>query len=259
MKEYNLIGIFDSGVGGLSVLDKLLACGGDYIYFGDTKHLPYGNKTKEEIISYTRDIINFFINKGVKKVVMACNTSSALAYETLNREFQDKIKIYPLIQFVAPYIAKEGDVIGVMATQGTVSSLKYTKEIQKANKNIKVYEIACPEFVKIVENRLYDTKESEKYIYEHLKVLLDKGCKKIVLGCTHYPYLMPILEKFAPKDLFIDPALYMAKIADGNHKNSHTVSYYVSSSPDNFIKNASVFMDIKEKVNLAESKTLLGV
>lgn len=149
MDNKELIGVFDSGVGGLSVLKKLIPYGGNYIYFGDTKNLPYGNKTKEQIIEYTRKIIKFFIEKGAKKAIMACNTSSALSYETLHKEFGSDIKIYPLIQTAAPFIAKEGNKIGVMATEGTIKSATYKKEIQKYNTDAKVYEFACPKFVSI--------------------------------------------------------------------------------------------------------------
>lgn len=255
MKNDELTGVFDSGVGGLSILKELIPYGGHYLYFGDTKNLPYGNKTKDEIINFTRDIIKFFINKGAKKVIMACNTSSALAYETLNLEFGHKIKIYPLIQTVAPYIAKESDVIGVMATEGTVKSQTYTKEIKKVNSDIKVYELACPDFVKIVENGLYNEKESIDYIKEHLDILLHKGCKKIVLGCTHYPYLLPILTKWADEKTFINPALYMTNLVKNNFYNgSSKVEFFVSSSPEKFRKNASIFMEIKEGVELVENK-----
>lgn len=254
MKNENLIGIFDSGVGGLSVLKELLPFGGNYIYFGDTKNLPYGNKTKEQIINFTRDIIKFFISKGAKRVIMACNTSSALAYETLHLEFGDKIKIHPLIQNAASYIAREGKVIGVMATEGTVKSQTYTKEIKKINSDIKVYELACPDFVPIVENRLYNNKESVEYIKEHLQILLNKGCDKIVLGCTHYPYLMPILTKFASEDTFINPALYMTNIVKNNLSTPLNIEFFVSSNPSKFKQNASLFMEIKEPVNLVRNE-----
>lgn len=251
MKNENLIGVFDSGVGGLSVLKKLIPYGGDYIYFGDTKNLPYGNKTKEQIIDFTREIIKFFIKKGATKAIMACNTSSALSYETLKNEFKDKIKIYPLIQTSAGYIAKKGKRIGVMATEGTVKSLTYTKEIKKHNPNAEIYELQCPEFVPIVENRLYEKKESIQNIKEHLQILLDKKCDSIVLGCTHYPYLMPILTKFAPRELFIDPAIYMTDIVKNNKENLLlNLEFYVSSDPEKFRKNAELFMEIKEKINL---------
>lgn len=246
-----LIGIFDSGVGGLSILKELLPLGGHYLYFGDTKNLPYGNKTQEEIISFTRNIIKFFISKSAKEVIMACNTSSALAYETLHEEFGSEIIIHPLIQTVAPYIAKKADTIGIMATQGTINSKAYSKEIKKANKNAVVHELACPEFVKIVENNLYDKKESVDYIKEHLDILLNKGCNKIVLGCTHYPYLLPILTKFADEKMFINPADYMKKlISDENLKA--TVEFFVSKDPEKFKENAKLFMEINEKVTLIE-------
>ena len=251
MKNESLIGVFDSGVGGLSVLKKLLPYGGNYIYFGDTKNLPYGNKTKEQIINFTRDIIKFFIRKGATKAIMACNTSSALSYEALEEEFGSKIKIYPLIQTAAPYIASEGNIIGIMATEGTVKSKTYTKEIKKYNSNAEVYELACPDFVPIVENRLYDKKESIEYIKDKLQNLLDKKCDKIVLGCTHYPYLLPILEKFANKDLFINPADFMTKIVENNHDHLHpNVEFFVSSDPERFIRSAGLFMEIKVKVKL---------
>ena len=153
-----MIGLFDSGVGGLSVLRAMIQNGinDDFIYFGDTKNVPYGTKTKEQILSYTREIMEFFIKKGVDVAIMACNTSSALVYEDLRNEFSDKIKIYPLIQQAAPYFRDEKEITGVMATSATVKSFAYTKEILKFNKDAKVVELECQDFVRIVENRLYD-------------------------------------------------------------------------------------------------------
>ncbi len=252
MDTTEVIGVFDSGVGGLSVLKKLIPYGGKYIYFGDTKNLPYGNKTKEQIIDFTRNIIKFFIKKGAKKVIMACNTSSALSYETLHMEFGEKIKIYPLIQNAAPYIAKNADIIGVMATKGTVESGVYSKEIKKYNKNAQVYELMCPEFVPIVEEGLYDDIKSIEIVKEYLQTLLDKKCEKIVLGCTHYPYLLPILTKWAEKSLFIDPSIYMENIVKTSAKKPLNVDFYVSSDPVRFKKSAEIFMDINSKIELAE-------
>ena len=257
MKSENLIGVFDSGVGGLSVLKKLIPYGGNYIYFGDTKNLPYGNKTKEQIINFTRDIIKFFIKKGAKKVIMACNTSSALAYETLHKEFGSEIEICPLIQTASPYIAEKGNIIGIMATEGTIKSGAYKREIQKYNKDADVYELACPKFVPIVENRLYDDKESIDYIKEHLQILLDKKCEKIVLGCTHYPYLVSILKNWAAPSIFIDPADYMVKIVENNPKNTPlNIEFYVSSEPERFRESAKVFMNVDKEIKLIEFDSL---
>ena len=251
MKEGILTGVFDSGIGGLSILKELLPLGGNFIYFGDTYNLPYGNKTKEEIISYGKNTMRFFISKGVKRVVMACNTSSALAYDALREEFKDKLEIYPLIQSTAPYIAKTADKIGILATNGTVKAKVYTSEIKKYNKNAEIYEIPCPNFVEIVENRLYNLNDSINYIKERLFKLLDFGAQKIVLGCTHYPYLMPILKKFAEEDIFINPADYMKNIFKKT-ENPANVEFYVSSDPERFKKSAKLFMNIKETVTLVD-------
>ena len=140
MNNDSPIGIFDSGVGGLSVFAELvkLLPNENYIYFGDTINLPYGNKTKEELIKITQNIFDFFKAKKVKAVVMACNTTSALTYETLSPKYD--FKIYPIVQTVAKEIAI-GNYrnIGIFATQGTVNSHAYKKEIQKYSPNTQVF------------------------------------------------------------------------------------------------------------------------
>ena len=143
-----MIGLFDSGVGGLSVLKAIINNGisDDFIYFGDTKNVPYGTKTKDEILSYTKDIMEFFIKKGADCAIMACNTSSALVYEDLRKKFSDKIKIYPLIQYAAPFFKNEKETIGVMATSATVKSFAYTKEIIKKQGNrLRILELSKKE------------------------------------------------------------------------------------------------------------------
>ena len=264
-----MIGLFDSGVGGLSVLRAMIQNGinDDFIYFGDTKNVPYGTKTKEQILSYTREIMEFFIKKGVDVAIMACNTSSALVYDDLRNEFSDKIKIYPLIQQAAPYFRDEKEITGVMATSATVKSFAYTKEILKFNKDAKVVELECQDFVRIVENRLYDDVSAIEYIKNKVQYLKDAGCKKVILGCTHFPYLVPVFRKFAPEIEFIDPANYlvnavkadilgMDKSSSGAYKpHSKTFStfeYYVSKSPEDFKKSGSIFFDIKETPKLVE-------
>ena len=126
------IGVFDSGVGGLSVFSQLVKLLPDenYIYFGDTINLPYGSKTQDELVEITRKIFDFFKCKNVKAVVMACNTTSALTYEILKPYYD--FKIYPIVQTVAKKIATQGhNKIGVFATQGTINSHAYKKEISK--------------------------------------------------------------------------------------------------------------------------------
>ncbi|MCD7739819.1 MAG: glutamate racemase [Candidatus Gastranaerophilales bacterium] len=190
----NPIGVFDSGVGGLSVFSRLIKLLPDenYIYFGDTLNLPYGNKTKEQLIEITGNIFDFFKSQGVKAVVMACNTTSATAYEILKSKYD--YKIYPVVQTVAQSIAgKNYKNIGVFATNATVNVHAYKKEIQKYNKSCNVYETACPEWVNIVENELQNDEKSIKIIKLYLDNMLSKNVEKIILGCTHYPYLFSVL------------------------------------------------------------------
>ncbi len=250
------IGVFDSGVGGLSILKELITLmpNDDFIYLGDTKNLPYGSKTKEEIINYGRNTINFFKSKGVETVVMACNTSSALAYSTLTKEFPE-IKIFSLIASCASEIAKYNNLV-IMATEGTVKSGKYEEEIKKHNQNAKVTSIPCHDFVKIVENDLYNDEESIKYVHAILAEALNKNPEKIVLGCTHYPYLIPIFSKKINENIFINPANIFANSIKNYFKNPITVNtkgkkeFYVTLNPETFTQNAKVFYEIKEEVKL---------
>ena len=151
MNNNSPIGFFDSGVGGLSVYArfKKLLPNENTIYYGDLKNLPYGNKTQAELIGFTKNIMDFFVTKDVKAVVIACNTSSALAYETIKNDYD--FKIYPIIQASAKLISKM-DIkrLGVFATVGTVNSGAYKREILKHNSDILIKEIACPNWVSVV-------------------------------------------------------------------------------------------------------------
>ena len=207
--------------------------------------MPYGNKTKDELIGYGREILNFMRNKGVKAVVIACNTSSALAYETLKSEFN--FPIFPIIQSCAEVIAKENlSKIGVFATVGTVSSGVCTKELQKYNPNLQVKEIACPDWVEIVEKGMINTQQARENVEKHMNEMMEFSPDKIILGCTHYPYLLSILENYAPRDKFIDPADiftdYIGEhIQHNSLKNIGTEDFYVSSSPNEFVQNAKQY------------------
>lgn len=258
MKDY--IGVFDSGVGGLSVFEKLVKVlpSENYIYFADTKNLPYGSKSQVELVNITRKIFDFFKTKQVKAVVMACNTTSAIAYDTLKNEYG--FKIYPLIQTAAKSIANlNATKIGVLATVATVNSLKYTLEIKKNNPDIEVFEHACPEWVKIVEEQTFNEPGNIEIIKKDLFELLDKNVEKIVLGCTHYPYLMNVLTQFAPKEIFIDPAQFLANIVAKDFvktgKNDAVDTerlFFVSSNPQNFLETSPLFYKIDKLPELVK-------
>lgn len=243
------IGFFDSGVGGLSVYSKFREAlpNENTIYFGDLKNLPYGNKSKEELIGFAKKILDFFNTKNVKAVVIACNTSSALAYDSIKNDYD--FKIYPIIQSCAKMIAnKNYSKIGVFATSATVNSGAYKREIIKYDNNIQVKEIACPNWVSIVEGER-DFNRSED-IKKHLEEMLEFDPDKIILGCTHYPYLLKDLSIYVPLDKFIDPAkIFVDYIKNDILKNESpqkgSENFYVSANPENFVKNAKLFYEIK--------------
>ena len=253
------IGVMDSGVGGLTVLKelKILCPNENYIYFGDTKNLPYGEKTKQELIALAKKVFDFYAKKNVKAVVMACNTTSATVYDELKDNYD--FKIYPIIQVVANCITKDSNLnrIAIMATNATVNSKKYSQELQKNKIDLKVFEQACPKWVPIVEKKLtnYDEK---KVITEYLKEVLAFNPQKIILGCTHYPYLLNKLEKYAPKELFINPAKIFANYIKDDLKsqnllckeNSGETEYYASANPKEFRENARIFLNIEKEAKL---------
>ncbi len=239
----------------------------NYIYFGDTKNMPYGEKTEAQLLEYACNIFDFFISKGAKAVVMACNTTSAVVYDKLKKLYPS-LRIYPIIQSVAGILAQlPVKKIGVLATPATVNSHAYKKGIKKLKPSIEVVEIACPDWVKIVEgagiglNDLSSTDEGHIKVHELASIkekayeVLSHYPGKIVLGCTHYPYLLPLIVQFAPKDLFIDPAESFAKfIKEQESKHSTrrtkdknpTTKFYVSASPENFVSAGKMFCEIEE-------------
>ena len=251
----NSIGFFDSGVGGLSVLSRFKKelPKESTIYFGDTIHLPYGNKTKDELIGYAKNILDFFNKKGVKAVVIACNTSSAQAYDTVKDIYP--FPIYPIIQCCAKGVASMGvNRVGVFATEATVNSGKYAKELTKYNPNMKVKEIAAKNWVGIVEGVEKNREENIKNIKYEIEEMLEFNPDKIILGCTHYPYLMSEFAKYAPRELFIDPAqIFVDYIKEdltkkGLLNTSQKIGeeeFFVSSNPEGFVKNAELFYKIK--------------
>jgi len=250
------IGFFDSGVGGLSVLARFreILPKENIIYYGDTIHLPYGNKTKEELIGYAKYILDFMSKKNVKAVVIACNTSSAQAYDTIKELYQ--FPIYPIIQSCVKGIGVNNyKRIGVFATEATVKSGKYTEELKKGNSNIQVKEIASKNWVGIVEGVSANLEKNIENIKYEIEEMLEFNPDKIILGCTHYPYLMNEFVKYAPKELFIDPAeIFVKYIKDDlskkqllNNKEAPVIEeFYVSSNPEEFVKNGKIFYSVKD-------------
>ncbi|MBN3873798.1 MULTISPECIES: glutamate racemase [unclassified Nostoc] len=204
------IGIFDSGVGGLTVLRQLYRQlpNESIIYFGDTDRLPYGIRSQTEILQFTREIITWLQQQQVKMVIMACNTSSALALETVRQEFS--IPILGVILPGAKAAVQQGKRIGVIATPATAKSNAYKHAILEINPNVQVWQVGCPEFVPLIEqNRIHDPYTAE-VARAYLEPLLEQEIDTLVHGCTHYPHLTPILRSLLPSQVqLIDPAVHV--------------------------------------------------
>ena len=254
------IGFFDSGVGGLTVLDKVkrLLPNENTIFFGDTLHVPYGEKTKEQLLKFAIPILDFFKQNNCKAVVMACNTTSSLIYEDI-KDMHD-FKIYPVVQSVAKIISEfKIKSLGVFATKATIESGAYEREIHKYNPNMKVYSQYCPQWVPIVENGIINLSESKCIIKSDLDKMLSKRPEKIILGCTHYPYLTGVLSEFTKNDLFIDPSTFLSEFIKSDLANNDLLTdsvslgidkFYCSSNPAKFKQSAQTFYKLDKEPEL---------
>lgn len=208
------IGVFDSGVGGLTVARELMRQmpQEQIIYFGDTARVPYGSKSKETVISFSRQITKFLLTKDVKAIVIACNTASSFALETIRNELS--IPVIGVIRpgAVAAAQTTQNGRIGVIATQGTINSEIYTRTLTEMNPELQVFEKACPLFAPLVEEGwLYDSvtiEIAERYLNE----LQGYDVDSLVLGCTHYPLLRHTIQKVMGPDVtLVNPAFETAK------------------------------------------------
>ena len=232
-----MIGIFDSGVGGLSVfreIQKVLP-EQSYIYYSDNAHCPYGEKSREYIIGRAREISRFMLEKGCEIIVVACNTATAAAISTLRAEFPVKfIGMEPAIK-PAAQSTKTG-VVGVLATAGTLKASKYLDTREKWAQNVKIAEHIGQGFVELVESGNISGESAEATVRASLIPLLEAGADTIVLGCTHYPFLIGTIEKVAHEEFpqrninVIDPAPAVARhlleVMREDHINERAASGY---------------------------------
>lgn len=203
------IGVFDSGVGGLTVVREIMRQipNENIVYFGDTARVPYGSKSKDTIIKFSKQIVDFLLTKEVKAIVVACNTASALALEDLKREIDIPIIGVVMPGAIAAAETTKNDKVGVIATEATVNSNIYTHYLRDLNPNIQVYSKACPLFCPLVEeNWLYDSVTVE-IADRYLSELIEYEVDTIVLGCTHYPLLRHTLRKVVGEQMnLVNPA-----------------------------------------------------
>ena len=213
-----MIGIFDSGIGGLSVFREIrkVLPEQSYIYYSDSAHCPYGEKSQEYIIDRAREITRFLLNKGAEIIVVACNTATAAAISTLRQEFPVKfIGMEPAIKPAASQ-TKTG-VVGVLATAGTLKADKYQSTRERWGDDVQIVEQVGKGFVELVEKGMTEGREAEETVGVCIEPLLDAGADTIVLGCTHYPFLSKTISKVAERLVpgravtIIDPAPAVAR------------------------------------------------
>lgn len=237
------IGIFDSGVGGLTVLKEIerQLPKESILYVGDTARLPYGDRTPDEILEFVREIMAWMMGQQVKMVMMACNTSSALALEQVQAEFP--VPILGLIHPGARAAAKAGQRVGVIATPATVASNAYRDAILEANAQTQVWQVGCPRFVPLIEGDRLLAPETQQVAAEYLRPLLAANIDTLIYGCTHYPHLEPVLRSLLPSQVQrINPAVHMVRAAAKelellNLKNlgpARPTQFYVSGDPQQF-------------------------
>lgn len=193
------IGVFDSGVGGLTVAKEIkrLLPQEDIIYFGDTKHLPYGEKSKEAIVQYSKQITQFLLDQNCKAIVIACNTATANALPEVLELVDGRVPVIDVINPVAEKVSYEiHNNVGVIATKATVNSGLYRKSIRKHNKFIKVDELATPMLVPAIEEGFKNHPITHAIIYNYLSNNKLKNIETLILGCTHYPLLIDEIKQY---------------------------------------------------------------
>ena len=270
IKKTSPIGVFDSGVGGLTVAREIMRNlpNEDIVYFGDTARVPYGSKSKDNIIRYSRQIIHFLQTKGVKAIVIACNTASALALETVKDEFD-----IPIIGVVEPgaraaLAVTETKKIGVIGTEATVRSAMYEKIIQGTRPDVSVLAKACPLFVPLVEEGFKKHHVTDEIIDYYLASLKETDIDALILGCTHYPLLRSkIREYVGEKITLVNPAYETAMdlkviLQENDMENPDiegdhgSYSFYVSDAADKFKQFANSILpyDIEttKQINIEE-------
>jgi glutamate racemase len=265
------IGVFDSGVGGLTVLQEVhrQLPNESVVYFGDTARLPYGKRSPAEIIEYVYEILHWMESEQVKMAIMACNTSSALALDVVRKDFD--LPILGLILPGARAAVGKGKRIGVIATTATVKSEAYVRAICESDPQSQVFQVDCPEFVPLIESDRIQDPYTMRVAREYLQPLIEANIDTLVLGCTHYPHLCGIFRQILPSHVaLVNPASYVVKAAGQeldlmglrclNRNNGRAETrFFVSGEPDRFAQVSQRWLGklpLVEKVSLSPVELL---
>jgi glutamate racemase len=249
------IGIFDSGVGGLTVLKQLLKTlpNENFIYFGDTARLPYGDKSPETIVNYSIENSIFLLKKNIKLLVVACNTASAHALSVLTQIFH-----LPIVGAIEPGAesavkASKNGRIAILGTRGTISSRSYESAILHKNPEAFVLPIACPLLVPLIEEHMADHEATKLILGEYLKPIREQRIDTIMLGCTHYPLLTPMIRSLVGEEIAIVDCATACSLAVRDilmqqgierSKAPDPCRFFVSDDPHKFEKIGQKFLQM---------------
>ncbi|MEK7617155.1 MAG: glutamate racemase [Patescibacteria group bacterium] len=254
------IGIFDSGIGGLTVAKEIIKVlpNESIIYLGDTARVPYGTRSKEVITQFAKELTNFLLKRNIKVLIVACNTISAVALDEV-----EKISPVPVIGVVKPAVNRAVKVtlnkkVGVIGTSGTVSSKAYDSEIKLLDPGIEVFSVGCPLFVPLAEEGV-NGKATKLIAEDYLDEIIKSEVDTLVLGCTHYPLLLDIISQtVGPTVNLVDSAEPTAKQLKNilekmdllSSKNDPTYEFFVTDAPERVFEVAGRFFgsELKDKI-----------
>ena len=241
------IGVFDSGLGGLTAVKEIMERlpNENLIYFGDTGRVPYGTRSEETIIRYSRQDIRFLQSFDVKMIVVACGTVSSVALPIIKGEFG--VPIVGVVEATADAAVKatRNNKIGIIGTQGTISSGAYSRRIHSEKSNIRTYSRACPLFVPLVENGHFDTQVTRLVIEEYLADIKKQGIDTLILGCTHYPLLEKAIADF--------------KIKNSQMFSDHDDCIEITTAGKFYFKNGKYYLLYKEYADIGEVSVMIKV
>jgi len=258
------IGIFDSGIGGFTVLNSLLKTRKDVevFYLADTQRIPFGNKNFEEIRLIAKEICTFFEDKNLDALLIACNTTNACALDILENNL--RIPCFDLINSVSETVNKQ--IVGILATQTTVRSSYYKNAISSKKENLRIFQKECPEFVSEIEKEKIDFIKINNLSDLYLKPLLNQNIEELILGCSHYPLIYDFLRKKINSNIkIIDPSEALIKkfnesfaIPKTNRYQSlsfENIEFFVTSEKDDFSKKVKTWLGINKEIRLVNLRS----
>jgi len=258
------VGIFDSGIGGFTILNSLLKKRKDVevFYLADTKRIPFGNKNFNEIRSIAKEICTFFEDKNLDALLIACNTTNACALDVLKNNL--KVPCFDLINSVSEIVNEQ--IIGVLATQTTVKSSYYKNAINSKKENLKIFQQECPEFVSEIEKEKLNFNKLDYLSDLYLRPLLNQNIQELILGCSHYPLIYDFLRKKIDSNIkIIDPSEALIKKFNQSFAipkthcykslSCESIKFFVTSERDEFSKKVKFWLGINKEIRVVNLRS----